>query len=98
MIMTQIEKEISCTYQTVLFFFPKEVKLNSIRYLIMKIHNKRKLQQSTINHSANYRYFIKIYRKCTSEQCYFLTIDTTLRANNSLGFRKSLLDLLYKGD
>ena len=30
------------------FSVPKEVKLNSIHYLIMKIHNKRKLQQIAI--------------------------------------------------
>ena len=31
---------------------PKEVRLNSAHYLIMKIHNKRELQQISINHSA----------------------------------------------
>ena len=30
------------------FSVPKEVKLNSIHYLIMKIHNKRELQQIAI--------------------------------------------------
>ena len=34
------------------FSVPKEVRLNSTRYLIMKIHNKRELQNIPINYSA----------------------------------------------
>ena len=44
---------ISCFYHTVLFRAPKEVRLNFAYYLIMKIHNKRELQEITINHSAD---------------------------------------------
>ena len=36
------------------FSVPKEVRLNSTRCLIMKIDNKRKLQNIAINHSALY--------------------------------------------
>ena len=59
----------------------------------MKIHNKRELQNIATNHSADidYKDFMKIYRKCTSEPNSFLTIDTTLPASNSLRFRKNLL-------
>ena len=32
---------------------PKEVRLNSTRYLIMKINSKRELQNIAINHSAD---------------------------------------------
>ena len=38
------------------FSAPKEVRLNSTHYLIMKIHNKRELQNSAINHSADIDY------------------------------------------
>ena len=78
------------------FSVPKEVRLNSTHYLIMKIHNKRELQQIAINHSADvdYKDFMKIYRKCTKEPYSSLTTDTTLPANNSLRFRKNLLDSL----
>ena len=38
------------------FSVPKEVRLNSAHYLIMKIHNKRKLQQISIKHSADIDY------------------------------------------
>ena len=35
------------------FSVPKDVRLNSIRYLIMKINNKKELQNIAINHSAD---------------------------------------------
>ena len=56
----------------------------------MKIHNKRELQNIAINHSKDidYKDFLKIYRKCTKEPYYFLTIDTTLPADSFLRFRK----------
>ena len=38
------------------FYVPKEVRLNSKHYLIMKIHNKRELQSIAINHSADFDY------------------------------------------
>ena len=38
------------------FSVPKEVRLSSTHYLIMKIHNKRKLQNIAINHSADINY------------------------------------------
>ena len=62
----------------------------------MKIHNKRQLQNIAINHSADidYKDFMKIYRKCTSKPYSFLTIDTTLPADNPLRFRKNLLNPL----
>ena len=68
------------------FSVPKEVRLNSTHYLIMKIYNKRELQQIAINHSADidYKGFMKIYKECTSELYSFFTIDTTLPANDSL--------------
>ena len=76
------------------FSVPKEVRLNSTHYLIMKIHNRRKLQNIATNHSANidYKDFMWIYKNCTNEPYSFLTIDTTFPANNSLRFRKNLLD------
>ena len=39
---------------------------------------------------------MKIYSKCTEEPYSFLTIDTTLTADNHLRFRKSLSDSLEK--
>ena len=47
------------------FSVPKDVRLNSTHYLIMKINNKRELQNIAINHSADidYKDFVKIYRE-----------------------------------
>ena len=49
------------------FSVPKDVRLNSTHYLIMKINNGKKLQNIAINHSANidYKYFMEICRECT---------------------------------
>ena len=73
---------------------PKEVRINSAHYLIMKIHNKRELQQIAINHSADidYKDFLKIYRNCTTEPYSFLTIDTVSPAANLKRFRKNFSD------
>ena len=75
------------------FSVPKEARLNSTHYLIMKINNKRELQNIATNHSADidYKDFMNIYKKCTSDPYSFLTIDTTLPASNPLRFRKNLL-------
>ena len=78
------------------FSVPKDVRLNTTHYFIMKINNKRELQNIAINHSADidYKDFIKIYSECTKEPYNFLTIDTTLPLFNSLRFRKNLFDTL----
>ena len=78
------------------FSVPKDVRLNSTHYFIMKINNKRELQNIAINHSADidYKDFIKIYREYTKEPYNFLTIDTTLPSINTLRFRKNLFDTL----
>ena len=78
------------------FSVPKEVRLNSTHYFIMKIYNKRELQNIAINHSADidYKDFMKIYRECTKDRFNFLTINTTLPSCNLLRFRKNLFDTL----
>ena len=75
------------------FLIPKDVRLNSTHFLIMKITNKRELQNIATNRSADIDYndFVNIYRECTRKPYSFLTIDTTLPASNSLRFRKNLL-------
>ena len=76
------------------FSVPKEIRLNSTHYLIMKIHNKRELQNITIDHLADidYKGFLRIYRSCTKEPYSFFTIDTTLPPDNPMRFRKNFLD------
>ena len=78
------------------FSVPKDVRLNSAHYFIIKINNKRELQNIAINHSADIdcKDFMKIYRECTKESYNFLTIDTALPSSNPLRFRKKLFDTL----
>ena len=70
---------------------PKDVWWNSTHYLIMKINNKRELQNIAISHSTgiDYKDFVKIYREFTNEPYSFLTIYTTLSASDPLRFRKT---------
>ena len=78
---------------------PKDLRLNSTHYLIMKFNNNRELQNIVINHSADidYKDFVKIYRECTKKPHSFLTIDTTLPASDSLRFKKNFFPS-YKND
>ena len=91
------KKNISLVFITQSYFsVPKDVRLDSTHYFVMKINNKRELQNIVINHSADidYKDFVKIYRECTKEPYNFFTIDTTLSSTNTLRFRKDLLDTL----
>ena len=65
---------ISLVFITQYYFsIPKDVRLNSRHYLMMKINNRKELQNIAINHSANigYKDFIKIYRECVKEPYSF---------------------------
>ena len=76
------------------FSVPKDIRLNSTHYLIMRINNRKELQNIAINHSADidYKDFMKIYWECTKEPFHFLTIDITLPASDPLRFKKNLFD------
>ena len=75
------------------FKIPKDVRLNSTHFFIMKIPNKRELQQIALNHSSDidFKDFMQIYKKCTTEPYSFLVNDTTLPSDDPLRFRKNLL-------
>ena len=47
------------------FSVPKDVRLNTTHYFIMKTNNKRELQNIAINHSTDYQDFKKLFRECT---------------------------------
>ena len=76
------------------FKVPKDVRLNSTHFFIMKIP-KRELQQIAINHLSdiNSTDFVKIYKKCTAEPYSFLVNNTTLASDNPLRFRKNLFNI-----
>ena len=80
------------------FKVPKDVRLNTSNFFIVKIPNKRELQQIAINHSSdiNTKDFANIYRKCMAEPYSFLVNDTTLPSNNPLRFRKNLFNIYNK--
>ena len=71
---------------------PKDIRLNSTHFFIMKIPNKRELQQIALNHSSDidFKDYMNIYKKCTAEPCSFLLNDTTLPSLDPLRFRKNL--------
>ena len=92
---------ISLVFITQSYFkTPKDVRLNSTHYLIMRIHSKRELQNIAYDNSGDidFKDFLKIYRNCTSEPYSFLTIDTTLPTSNPMRFRKNFLESRYKND
>ena len=83
---------IVCTTQSY-FKVPKDVRLNSTHFFIMKIPNIRELQQIALNNSSDidFKDFMNIYKKCTTEPYSFLVNDTTLPSDDPLRFRKNLL-------
>ena len=84
---------ISIVFITQSYFkVPKDVRLNSTHFFIMKIPNKKELQQIALNHSSDidFKDFIKIYKKCTKEAYSFLVNDTTLQSSDPLRFRHNL--------
>ena len=75
------------------FTVPKNVRLNSTHFFIMKIPNKRELQQIALNRSSDidFKDFMKIYKKYTKETYSFLVNDMILPSDDPLRFRKNLL-------
>ena len=55
------------------FAVPKNIRLNSTHYFIMKIPNKRKLQQIAFNHSSDidFKDFFNLYKKSTAKPYFF---------------------------
>ena len=83
---------ISLVFITQSYFkVPKDVRLNSTHFFILKIPNKGELQQIAVNHSLDIssKDFIKIYRKYNDEPYSFLVNDATLQSDNPLRFRKN---------
>ena len=71
---------------------PKNIRLNSMYYFIMKILNKQELQKVAFNHSSDIDFidFMNLYKKCTTKPYSFLVIEATLASDNPLRFRKNL--------
>ena len=85
---------ISIVFITQSYFkVPKDVRLHSTHFFIMKVPNKRELQQIALNHSSDtdFKDFMNIYKKYTKEPYSFLVNDATLPSDDPLRFRKNLL-------
>ena len=55
------------------FAVPKNIILSCTHYFVMKIPNKRKLQQIAFNHSSDidFQDFMNFYKKCTAKPYSF---------------------------
>ena len=87
---------ISLVFITQSYFkVPKDVRLNTTHFFIMKIPNKRELHQTAISHSSDidFKDFINMYKKCTDKSYSFLVSDTTLSPDDPLRFRKNLYNI-----
>ena len=64
---------------------PKDVRLNSTHFFIMKIPDKRELQQIALNNllDISAKDFINIYKKYTAKPYSFLVNDATLASDIS---------------
>ena len=88
---------ISIVFITQSYFkVPKDVRLNSTHFFIMKIPNKRELQQIALNHSSDIDFtdFIKIYKNYTAEPYFFLVNGTALTSDNPLRFRNFFFEII----
>ena len=58
------------------FAVPKNIRLNSTHYFIMKISSKRELQQISFNHSSDidFQDFMNLYKKRTEKPYSFLVL------------------------
>ena len=80
------------------FKVPKDVRLNSTHIFILKIPNKRELQQIALNHASgiDFKDFMETYQKYTAEAYSFLANNATLASDNPLRFSKNILKVNIK--
>ena len=90
---------ISIVFITKSYFrTPKDARLNSTHYILMKIGNKKELKSIAEENSGhiNFKDFLKIYNYCTKEPYSFMIVDT--RPTARVTFKKNFdepIDLEY---
>ena len=70
---------ISIVFITQSYFrIPKDARLNSTHYILMKIGNKKELQSIAEENSGHlgFKEFLRIYNYCTRELYSFMMVDT----------------------
>ena len=93
--ITGRQLNISIAFVTQSYFkLPKEVRLNTTPFFIIKRPNKKELPEIGLNDSSDvgFKDFMKIYKKYTAEPYSFLVNYTNLPSDNPLRFRKNLLN------
>ena len=77
------------------FAVPKNIRLNSTHYFIMKILNKREFQQIAFNHSSDidFKDFMNLYKKYFAKLYIFLVIDATLASDEKIRDEKLQCDI-----
>ena len=81
---------ISIVFITQFYFrTPKDPRLNSTHYILMKIGNKKELKIIVEENSGHldFKEFLKIYNYCTREPYSFMMVDT--RPNARITFKKN---------
>ena len=83
---------ISIVFITQSYFrTPKDARLNSTHYVIMKIQNRKELQNIAQENSGDidFKDFLKTYKDYASEPYSCMIIDTTVPSGNPMRFRKN---------
>ena len=89
--------DISIVFTTLYYFaVPKDIRLNSTHYFIMKIPNRWQPRQTAFTHSSDidFRYDVDLYKKRTAKPYSFLAIDSTFASHNPLHSRNNLLEII----
>ena len=90
---------ISLVFITQCYFaVPKNIRLNSMHYFIMKNPKKQELKQIAFNHlsNINFKDFMNLYKKFTPKPYSFLVTDATYALDDPSHFRKNLLESICK--
>ena len=84
---------ISLVFITQSYFkLPKEIRLNSTHFFIMKIPNKRKFHQIPLNHSLTLKALLRSKKNVLLKNS-LLVNDATLASDNPLRFKKNIFNI-----
>ena len=84
--------KVSIVFITQSYFrTPKDARLNSTHYVIMKIQNKKELQSITQENCGDIdiKDFLDMNKKFTNDLYSLMIIDTTLPSGHAMRFRKN---------
>ena len=91
---------ISIVFITQSYFrTPKDARLNSTHYILMKMGNKKKLRsiaEENLGH-LDFKDFLKIYNHCTDKPYSFMMVDTrrTARVTFKINFDEPIKNFTF---